>query len=217
MGTYTTNLKLYKPAETEFVDPETQLNRNWDITDSSVRRLLEYEFTDLAVPPTTDTLSRSRFYKEYSNSIPTYFGPPSNFFYEDPGAYVSTWNSGADFLNPLYTPHPDFELRYRTIESTFTSTKEVEWSGAVWLGGGNLPLNTTVSILADIPAAIRPTTAKYFTMSAGNTATNYSFCRIIFVGGSVEYRRYGDAAGASADQNIVEFTGIKYNVEVTGA
>lgn len=217
MGTYTPNLNFYKPAETEFVDPETQLNRNWDIADSAVKRLLEYEFTDLAVPPIDGTFSRSRFYKPYSNSIPTWFGPPSNFFYEDPGAYVSTWNSGSEYLDPAYVIHPDFPLRYRRVESSMTSTLEIEWTGAVWIGGGNLPINTNVTIMAGVPVAIRPTTARYFTMNAGNTATNYSFCRLgFFTDGTVQYKRYGDTAGATADDNRIEFSGIKYNQEVTG-
>ena len=216
MGTYTGTLKFYKPDPTEFVDVETQLNRNWDITDKAFKRLLEYEYTTLQTPDIVDSVDRARFYKSYSNSAMAYFRP-SNIFYQDPGAYVASWSSMSQYLTNSYVPHPDFGLHVRTVESSFTSTKEIEWTGAVWLGGSNLPVNTTVSFASGIPSVYRPVTAKYFMVYGGNTASDFSVARIaIFTDGVMQFTRYGAAAGATSDDNKIEFTGIKFTWEVTG-
>jgi hypothetical protein len=219
MGSYTPQLKFYKPDSTEFIDVETQLNANWDIADNAVKHLMEYEYTTAQTPEIVGALNWSRFYKTYSNSIQGYYRPGA-FFYQDPGSYVNTWDSAAGFWQNSYVEDPEYPMFVRVIETpAYTTTKTVEWCGALWLGGTNLPVNTDVTIAAagSVPAKYRPTTAKYFTVSAGNSNTNYSIARIaIFTDGAVQYKRYGDAAVANSSEARLEFTGIRYNLEVTG-
>ena len=213
---------LYKPDSSEFVDAETQLNRNWDIVDSAVKRLLEYEYNPLSVPDVTEALSRSRFYKPYSNSISTFFrATPSNFFWQDPVAFVAKWNLIPGFLIEGMFEHQDIPIFYRIIKKTGGTTAEVEWGGAFWELGGPMELNTTTQVMAGgaIPTEARPTTSKYFTMSAGNTSGDFSISRILVgADGHMEFKRYGvNPSGSSSVENRVELTGIRYNVEVTGS
>jgi hypothetical protein len=66
-----------------------------------------------------------------------------------------------------------------------------------------------------MPVAIRPTVSKYFDQYAGNTATNYSIARLFFSSnGSVEMKRYGADPTSPGDENRIEFTGVKYNIEI---
>lgn len=221
MGNYTPQLKLYKPDPTEFVDVETQLNANWDIADNAVKHLLEYEYTTAQTPNIVGSLNWSKFYKAYSNSVQAFYRP-GQFFYQDPGAYVNSWDVANSWWNSPYVEDPEYPMFVRVIESpTFTTTKMVEWCGALWTGGSNLPLNTDVTLCpatTGLPAKYRPTTAKYFMVNAGNANTNYSIARIaIFTDGAIQYKRYGDSAAASTSESRIEFTGIRYNLEVTGS
>lgn len=219
MGSYTTNLKFYKPAPTEFVDPEIQLNRNWDIADEAVRRCLEYEYTPLAVPDVSDTVvPRARFYKPYSNSVPTYF-TSSSTWYQDPAAKVHTWNPAAHFLTEDWFPHPDLPLAYRVVKTSSSSTTEIEWIGSFYMLGGTLDLNinNTVMSAGAIDEVARPATNKYFNMWGGNTATDYSIARVLIgTDGSMQMKRYGANPAGGSGENRIELTGIKYCVEVTG-
>lgn len=221
MGTLTTNFKLYKPASTEFVDPEIQLNRNWDILDSAVKRLLEYEYSILPVPDITNSVDRARFYKAYSNSIMTYF-KGGNFFYQDPTAFVATWTSLAPYLDDSlqFQDHPSYPIGYRMIRRTNSpTTYEVELTGAVWKGGDTLETNTNVTFANAVPTEMRPTIAKYFSMSGGNTAANFCIARVgVFTDGTLQFKRYGDDPSnpAQSPENRIEMTGIKYNLEVSG-
>lgn len=219
MGTLTPNLKLYKPASTEFIDPEIQLNRNWDILDAAVKRLMEYEYTSLSVPNIIGTVDRARFYKSYSNSVVTYF-KTGNFFYQDPTAFVSSWVSLAPYLDGSlqFQDHPSYPIGYRVVRRTNSPTTfEIELTGAVWKGGDALELNINVNFANAVPTEMRPTVAKYFTMSAGNTAANFSVARVgVFADGTIQYKRYGvdPSNPALSAENRVELTGLKYNVEV---
>lgn len=219
MGAYTSNLKLYKPDTTEFVDVDTQLNANWNIADSAVRRLLEYEFTDQQNPFIADAIARSRFYKSYSNSVTSYF-PSQGFFYQDPGAFVSSWVKVGSQLNSPYVEHPDYPVAWRIIRKAASpTTAQIEWTGAFWIGGGAMSLNTNVTGVLFLPSLTIPTVSKYFTQNAGNTTANYSIARVGFFSGAagtadMQFKRYGAAAGNTTDENRVELTGIKYNVEV---
>lgn len=221
MGTLTTNLKLYKPAPGEFVDPEIQLNRNWDILDAGVKRLLEYEYTALPVPNIVNSVDRARFYKSYSNAVMTYF-KTGNFFYQDPTAFVSTWTSLASYLDGSlqFQDHPQYPLAYRMIRKASSPvTAEVELTGAVWKGGDALETNINVTFANAIPTEMRPTVAKYFSMSAGNTSADFCIARVgVFTDGTLQYKRYGvdPSNPAQSAENRVEVTGIKYNVEVAG-
>lgn len=219
MGTLTTNLQLYKPAATEFVDVETQLNRNWDIADSAVKRLLEYEFTPLQTPDLTNVVNRSHFYKSYSNSFWAYF-KTTNLWWQDPKARVSSWVSAASLLQSGWFELPDMPLYYRIIKNTGSSTTEIEWTGAVCNQVPDpvtIDVNTNMFIIdtGGLPASIRPTVSKYFTMFAGNTSTNYSISRLFFSSaGNVEIKRYGSNPTSPGTENRIEFTGVKYNLEV---
>lgn len=223
MGTYTPNLRFYKPDPTEFVDVEAQLNRNWKIADKSVKRLLEYEFSTTQNPDVDgDPSMRSRFYKLYSNSVQTYFsaGP---IWWQDPYAHVDTWISAKSYLQLGWLEHPDFPLVYRIVDSGI-GTKQIEWAGAVITQYPNpvtIDVNTNMTVIdgagVALPSTIRPTVSKYFTVNAGNTSSNYSIARLFFnSNGGVEIKRYGADPTNPGDENRIEFTGVKYNVEVTG-
>lgn len=220
MGSFTSNLKLYKPAPTEFVDVESQLNSNWETVDKATRRLLEYEFSDESTPDIDNALARSRFYKSYSNSVTSFF-PSQGFFYQDPGAFVSTWNKvGPNVVTP-YSEHPDYPVAWRVIRKASSPvTTEIEWTGAFWLGGATLPLNTNVTGILFLPSVTIPNVSKYFNVNAGNTSANYSIARVGFFSGTpgtadLQYKRYGPSgSGTSVDENRIELTGLKYNIEV---
>lgn len=219
MGSYTTNLNFYKPAATEFVDPGTQLNRNWDIADYAVRQTLEHQYTALAVPDVTvNTVRRARFYKPYSNSLMTWFESNSSWV-QDPTAKVDPWNPDKSILIEGYFEHPDLPLFYRKVQKAGSSTAEVEFIGAIWGLGGPMELNVTTSVATALAPEYRPATNKYFTMWAGNTSSDYSITRILIAAdGHIEFKRYGvNPSGGSSVENRIELTGIKYCVEVTGS
>lgn len=215
MGSYSTNLKFYKPAATEFVDVDVQMNANWKIADKAVKRLLEYEFTLASVPDIVGSVDRAKFYQPYSNKVSTYF-KSGNFFYQDPTAFVSTWVSAASFLAAGFFEHPDFPIQYRIIrKATSPVTAEIEWNGALWNFGNTMDLNNNVTGVLALPSIAVPTVSKYFTMSSGNTSANYSIGRLGFFSGSsdVQFKRYG-VDPAFGDEARLEFTGVKYNIEV---
>lgn len=216
MGTYTPNLKFYKPDPAEFVDVDVQLNANWTIADPAVKRLLEYEFTNLPVPDVVGSVDRARFYKIYSNSFMAWF-ESLGIFYQDPKAFVAPWFHANTIITGGYTEHPDFPTAYRTVKNVSgTTTAEIEWAGAFWLDGSavDLNLNYTVAAPGEVPAALRPVVTKYFNVWCGNTATDYTFARVLFGNdGRIEFKRYGVDPPAG-DERRVELTGIKYNVEV---
>lgn len=219
MGTYTTVLKLYKTAADEVVDVEQQMNYNWDISDLQMRRLLEYEYTTAAAPNVVGALSRSRFYKEYSNSFMAYFSG-GNFFWQDPTAFVSPWVDATPLLQAGWFAHPEFPPAYRIVKKSGGTTSEIEWTGAIATDPVNpiqIDVNTNMAVIdiGDVPGDVRPVVSKYFLMNAGNTATNYSISRVFFnSNGSVEIKRYGANPTNPGMENRIEFTGIKYNVEV---
>lgn len=219
MGNLTTNLKFYKPDGTEFIDPEVQLNRNWDIADTALKRLLEYEYTTAAVPDIAGSVDRARFYKAYSNSFMAYF-KSGNFFYQEPNAFVSTWVAAKSLLQPGWIEHPDMPLYYRQVKRTGVSNTTIEWIGAIQNNDQvTIDVNTNMTLMDvdKIPVGIRPTVSKYFDVNAGNTTANYSMARV-FIGsnGTMEMKRYGSNPTSPGTENRIELTGIKYNVEVTG-
>ena len=212
-------MKLYKPDPAEFVDVDVQLNANWTIADPAVKRLLEYEFTNLPVPDVVGSVDRARFYKIYSNSFMTWF-ESLGIFYQDPKAFVAPWIHGDDSIGGGYmVMYPDFPVAYRTVKNVSgTTTAEVEWAGAFWLDTSpiDLDINYTIAAPGDVPAAIRPAVTKYFNVWCGNTATNYTFARILIGNdGRIEFKRYG-VDPPVGEERRVEFTGIKYNIEVAG-
>lgn len=215
MGTYTTNLRLYKPDADEFVDPDIHLNNNLNTIDTALKRLMEYEYTNLDVPDITDSVDRARFYKSYSNSVTAYFRS-GNFFYQDPTAFVSTWTRITSFA-PGFFEHPDYPVAWRIVrKASAPTTAEIEWTGAMWAEGNPMDLNNNVSGAFALPGLATPTVSKYFTMWSGNTSSNYSIVRMGFFSGSpgdFQYKRYGQDP-AFGDEARIEFTGIKYNVEV---
>lgn len=215
MGAYTTNLKFYKPDPTEFVDVDVQVNANWQIADTSVKRLLEYEYTNLATPDVVNSVDRARFYKLYSNSFMTWFKSTSTF-YQDPSAFVSPWVKVGSLLSAGFFEHPDYPLAYRVIRKAVSpTTAEIEWTGALWNNGNPMDLNVNVTGVLTLPTITRPTVTKYFQMWSGNTSSNYSVARVGFFTGTndLQYKRYGENP-ASGDEARLELTGIKYNVEV---
>lgn len=218
MGSYTTNLKLYKPAANEVVDVEQHFNYNWDLCDKNFRRLLEYEYVTTPTPDVVNAVNRSRFYKTYSNSVMAYFNQGgSNFFWQDPSAFVSPWKSIEDFIIGGWFSLDDYPVRYRVIKKPGSSTAEVEWTGAAWSLGDPSTIGSAIQIVPAgvTPTECRPAASKYFMTNAGDTATNYSVARIFFgSSGLINFRRHG-VDTAFGGQSRIEFTGIKYNVEVT--
>jgi hypothetical protein len=216
VGSYTTTFKLYKPDPTEFVDPDVHINNNLNTVDKALKRLLEYEYSNDAVPDVVDSVDRARFYKSYSNSVTAYFRS-GNFFYQDPTAFVSTWTRTGSLLSPGFFEHPDFPVAYRIIrKASAPTTAEIEWTGALWNNGNVMDLNVNVGAVMTLPALAIPTVTKYFTMWSGNTAANYSIGRVGFFTGSndLQYKRYGQDPSSPSDECRIELTGIKYNIEV---
>lgn len=220
MGDLTANLDLYKPATTEFVDVNTQLNRNWEILDTAAKRLMEYEYVTDPVPNVTGSVDRPKFYKSYSNSVMTYF-QEGRFFWQSPSSPVNSWTSGKSWLTGGYKEYPNLPVFVRENKVISGATKrEIEWAGAIQLNDGDIiPTGTTIIVMPDgsIPAAFRPTRSQYFTTWAGNTSTNYSIARV-FVSflGRIEIRRYGSNPTAGSVESRIELTGIKYDAGVTG-
>lgn len=217
MGEYTENLKLYKPDPTEFIDVDVQLNRNWDIVDKDIKQLLEWEYSTETSPNITDSKSRSKFFKSYSNSLQMYF-KSGNFFWQGPSNPVMPWVSGSSWLNTGWSEHSDSKLFVRRNERKSPATKvEIEWVGAIWTGGTLIPANTNFTLMTagSIPETYRPGKSCYFTMWAGNTSSNYSFYRL-FIGsnGSMLARRIGSDP-SSSEENRLELVGVKYDPAVT--
>lgn len=215
MGTYTTNLRFYKPDPTEFVDVETQLNNNWDIADDAVRKLFEYQYSNLSTPDTANSILRQRFYKTYSNSLVAYFRA-SGVWLQDATACVYPWvNASSLFTNGTEESNPDDPVFYRIVKKTGGTTTEIEWTGSFWAGGGNMDLDTNIANVMALPVSLRPTVSKYFDCYAGNCSADYSFARVVFLSsGTVEYKRYGSNTQTSDGEKRIDLTGIKYNLEV---
>lgn len=218
MGLYTPNLNFYKPDSTEFVDVETHLNRNWDIADAAVKRLLEWEYSIAQTPDISDSVDRAHFYKAYSNSTFMYFAS-SQLWYQDPTATVYPWVSAKNILQAGWIEHPDFPFGYRIVKKSGGTTTQIEWTGAIVTAypAITIDVNTNMAVIdiGGVPTSARPTVSKYFNHNAGNTGTNYSFARVFFSSnGSVEIKRYGTDPGNPGDENRIEFGGIKYNLEV---
>lgn len=217
MGDYTPTFKFYKPDGDEFIDPEIQLNRNWDIADTLVKRALEYEYTSLKTPPTQGTLPRSRFYKAYSGSVVAWMREFGGYFWQDSLAYVSTFTSGKSWIGAGWFDHPDFPLAARIIRTTVGGKTEIEWNGCIWQNGAVIPSNTNLIPIptGNIPLQYRPAVPKYFEVSAGNTSTQYSIARVyLSTDGRMEIKRYGDDPPGNSAENRIELTGIKYDVAV---
>jgi hypothetical protein len=215
VGSLTSTLKFYKPAATEFIDPDVQLNRNWNLADPATRRLLEYEYTNLQTPPTDGILPGSKFYKPYSNSIVYWDG--AVFPQGDNNAFVSSWVRAGSFLQPGMEEHPDYPIAYRIIKNPSTAITEVEWSGALWNDGNTMTLNGNVTNVLALPLNTVPAVSKYFTIWGGNTTANYCIGRMGFFTGSndLQYKRYGQDP-PFGDECRLELTGISYSLEVTG-
>lgn len=218
MGTYTENLKLYKPDSTEFVDVDIQLNRNWDIADKAVKRLLEYEYTTAQTPDIIEEQNRPKFFKAYSNSIQTYFRT-SNFFFQGPSTYVNGFFAAKSWLSDGWDEHSEWPIFVRSIQRSSDVTKrEIEWHGAIWMDGDVIPIGTTIIVMPDgsIPSPFRPVRSQYFTLYGGNTGSDYSIYRLfISWEGRMEVRRYG-ATPSSDFERRLELTGVKYDADVTG-
>lgn len=222
MGSYTTTMRYYKADGEEVVDVEQQLNYNWDICDLQMKRLLEYEYVVAQNPDVVGALSRSKFYKEYSNSIQTYFKSTPDFFWQDPVAFNSAWTPNMlQWFQEGYNFSPTgFDVSARLIKKSGGTTSEVEWSGAIWELGGPMELNTNVTVIAagNMPSQFVPTVTKYFDTWSGNTSADFSVARVLIGNdGRMEFKRYGvNPSAGTSQENRVEFTGIIYNVEVTG-
>lgn len=218
MGDYTTQLKFYKPDPTEFVDVEVQLNRNWDIADAAVKRLLEYEYTTAKVPDIVSAPSRSRFFKAYSNTVLAYF-KPGNYFWQGVSHPVNAFASAKTWFSPGWSQHPESPLFTRVNQrNTGATKKEIEWIGAIWMGGSIIPANVNTVVMPDgaIPASYRPVRNQYFTLYGGNTGANYSIFRLFISDtGRMEIKRYGTDDSSTNDERRLELTGIKYDLNVT--
>ncbi|MFG2268097.1 hypothetical protein [Streptomyces sp. NPDC048720] len=218
MGVYTPNLSLYKPDPDEFVDPAVQLSRNWDILDPALKQLLEYDFTASTNPnvSTADNLDilRHRFFKWSSNSVISYFRSTGQWV-QDNSAFVTPWIKAGSLL-VWAVEHPDFPIGYRLIKKP-GGTTEVEWCGALWNLGNTMTINGNETGVMPLPAATIPVVTKYFPVWCGNTSSNYCIARLGFFTGSndLQFKRYGQDPSVGSGELRVEFTGCKYNLEVT--
>jgi hypothetical protein len=223
VGTFTPNLKFYKADPSEFVDVDLQINSNWEIADAAVKQLLEYQFTttDPLIPSTT--VGRPRYYKMTSNSVLHYDGISSpKSFKQDTLAFVTPWQPLGSWVAEGFADDVDFPMGYRLIKKPGGTTSEVELCGAVqYINQAPIDLNFNLSFLqpTDPTLPIKPAVSKYFTMSAGNTSSDFSIARIFIssADGHMELKHYGALpSSGSSGENRIELTGIRYNIEVTG-
>jgi hypothetical protein len=222
MGTYTPNLKFYKPDPSEFVDVDTQLNANWNLADTAVKQLMEYQFaTDAVIDPGV-TVNRPRFFKWSSNAAVHYDGISSRTFKQDTLAYVTPWQPLGSWVSEGFADDVDFPMGYRLIKKPGGTTSEVELCGAVqYINQAPIDINFNLTFLqaTDPTLPIKPAVHKYFDVWGGNTSSNYSIARLFIsaTDGHMELKHYGNQPSAgSSGENRIELTGIRYNIEVTG-
>ena len=217
MGSYSSTLALYKPAPSEYV----QLNRNLDIADATVKRCLEYEYSSVAFPDMTNyAFNRAKFYRMYSNSI-VQWRRTGTTWYQDPAAQVHKWVNVSSTVGfgLSWQEHPDYPVDYSVVQKAGGTTAEVEFTGAIWWNGSPIDIGFNVAVLNNnLPVGVRPATTKYFNCWGGNTSTNFCMARILIGDdGRMECKVYGvNPSAGSSDENRIDLQGIRYNVEVTG-
>lgn len=221
MGNYTTNFKLYKPSANEVVDVDLQLGANLDIVDYHARGMLDYSVYNTASAGIDGALKASvtagfKWYKPYSNALFASQGAIFNVS-QDLYSHVDTWVDAASLVDTssgAWAPMPGFEIAYRIISST-GSTTEIEWCGRLWLGGTAITkLTNYTPVINNMPAGITPITSKYFNVNAGNTTTDYAEARVmIHSGGHVEIMKYGSGTATASTENYIDLGGVKYNLE----
>ena len=223
MGTYTSNLKLYKPDPGEFVDVDAQMNRNWNIADEAVKQLLEYQFINdpNGVISRDGLVNNPRYFKWYSNSV-LYYKSSAAAYKQDTNAFVTPWQPLGSWVAEGFMDDPDFPMGYRVIKKPGGTVSEIELCGAVqYINQAPIDLNFNLSFLqATSPTLpIAPAVHKYFTMYAGNTSSDFSIARVFIsaTDGHMEFKHYGAQPSAgSSGENRIELTGIRYCPEVTG-
>lgn len=220
MGEYTEYKKLYKPANTEFVDVDKHLNYNLNIIDKYSPPLLNLPITDaMSIGSDTSIYKETGFkwWKSWSNSIWFYssFGgvEPSSLT-QDSEAFVPAWTLFTALQPGWFTQFvgdEDLRLAYRKFPVDNNGGVKVEWRGRAYRGENQL-LSKTSLHLGTLPVDIRPLQEKLFMCSTGVSFGTPSIARVHFTtfGGEVWCNKQGGHVGGS--EIYVDFAGISYTV-----
>jgi len=214
MGTYTPNEKFYLIDPSELVNVEQDINYNWERVDGVMRPLVEYAFTD--VPGiTVSSLPKQqgyKYYKTYSNAI--WIGRGSGIdIYQDPNAKVENWDdTGLVFASGYASADTgEGKIRYSVFNNF------VKFRGRlVAANGAELPANVTTRFM-EIPAAIRPSKARYLTVWGGNSNGDFQCARIYVppanaTSWNMEFVKYGGNA-SSAGERYLNLGSIEYPLD----
>lgn len=228
MGIYTTNFGLYKPDATENVDVDSQVNRNLDIIDSNMKPLMEWQRYDGSSISGDSALVKKhgyRFYKTYSNSI-WFYNATTDSVLQGLDNFCPSWKTLTAVISAGYTgvgvdadpSGPDWPHLCQISRSV--SASDIEMSGKIRLStSAELPLNTTTTIISNLPTDMRPLEQKNFiTASPGGSSVQatYSITRIVVnTNGTVTYYRMGDNVGAVNSLHYISLDGVRYSTDVT--
>lgn len=211
MGTYTTPYMLYKPVGGEFVDVETQLNRNLDILDAEFKLTFDYQGTDTTSITDDASLSKevhAKYYKTHSNAsvivntsgtvtMDTKAWVPE---FED-FSFASGWNTVPTITAPM--------AFQKTLDSAGT-VKRVNLKGNCRLNAYDAIVQGTTYTIGVVPSGLRPAVSKVY---VSNCDTALSIANIsILSNGNVNVVRFGNAQSAGAASNIVSFAGIEWAI-----
>lgn len=219
MGTLTSGrFKFFKPLGTEFVDPNLDMDGNFNILDDSVYNFIRYRTNSTGVLPTDLKIDGAKLYDYYSAQLKILRTLDGGVTYGWVNAYrsnnVNAWTK-INFLAPYVTgsgiTNPDV-ASWRWTDPGHT---HVELRGKFWNGSGALVnnANTAVTNASEVPA---PAFERAFEMtpgisSANNPASNSMSSRIsVLATGVINYAHYG--TNNSTVDNYISLDNIVYAI-----
>lgn len=211
MGEYTPVQKFYKPAETDLVTVETDVDYNWRRLDKRTKPLVEWEPSDQTTLTGNVPLEQNfKYYKLSSASkwVSTFNGT-NQAVTQDNNAYVPSWS--------LVTPDAGWEtgpIQRLMACQTFGSEDMIHWRGIIRFTVGELPIKTSTLIASAIPTQFRPLgTDREFQACTGEpqTTTNVATVMLRFTtAGEIRMFKYG-VGTMTTPNRFISFAGISYN------
>lgn len=224
MATYTSNWNLLKPESidlggsvNDFVDVESQLNRNLDIVDNLGFRTSEYRVVNTPYNnfPQTGNRNGDKLYNQYDGAIYVWdtSGTPDTWSYtmaSSPGSAWSDITLAAGFENVAGV---NYNAGYKIIDNGPTGGPyRVRLRGRI---------RQTSYAVFTIGAAYNPTgasalpsppTSQYFMNVCGGVIAKY-FRVFIGTNGQLEVRYFSNTAMSAGDaQNFVDLGGTVYSL-----